>query len=398
MLNHKTGMTRLASRAIRNSYLAALGAVAMTQRETQTLVDEMIERGEEVDRQNRTTLKRLVRRGKKEVREVEREIEARTADIVATTGVMTRNDVDLLQYRVERLSDEVDEMVSEAEGENRRRQRERREAAAREREQAERDAAQREAQKGRQEARDTAKETKDAGREAQPAPWRGYDQMRVPEILERIPRLSDGQLEEVRRYEAANANHKGVLDAIDEQLNKRQPFPEYRTLPAAEVSRQIADMDIDQALAVREYEKAHANRVSVVRATERRLGELIGIADYPDLSVGEVVERLPEMSDEDLAKVRRFEANHENRQGVLRAIDRIEAERMPLPNYGGMTVDEIAAQVATLNADGAQAVGAYETGHHNRVTVVRAVEKRLEAIEQEKAQAQENGAPADKQG
>ena len=104
------------------------------------------------------------------------------------------------------------------------------------------------------------------------------------------------------------------------------------------------------------------------------------------------------MSDEDLAKVRRFEANHENRQGVLRAIDRIEAERMPLPNYGGMTVDEIAAQVATLNADGAQAVGAYETGHHNRVTVVRAVEKRLEAIEQEKAQAQENGAPADKQG
>ena len=150
-------------------------------------------------------------------------------------------------------------------------------------------------------------------------------------------------------------------------------------------------MDIDQLLGVREYEVNHANRVSVLRATDRRLGELIGIPDYPDLNVRDVVERLPELSDEDLAKVRRFEENHENRQGVLRAIDRLEADRMPLPNYGGMTVDEVSAQVETLDAEKLQAVREYEASHNNRVTVMRAIDKRFETIEQEKAQAQENG-------
>ncbi len=448
MLNRKTGVTGLATRAIRTSYLATLGAVALTQRETRNLVDDLVERGEEVDRQNRAMLKRLVRRGKKEMREVEREIEARTADVVATTGVMTRDQVELLEYRVERLSEEVDEMVSEAEREARRRERERREkerqekerreAEARARQEKERAEAQRSKHEVKQAAKDvkddvkrgakdvkdevkqTAKDVKDdvkqaakdvktdvqngakdaeaaerpaktGQREEPAAPWRGYDQMRVPEILERLPQLSDEQLEEVRRYEAANANHKGVLDAIDEQLNKRQPFPEYRTLPATEVTRQIATLDIDQVLAVREYEATHANRVSVMRATERRLGELIGIPDYPDLTVRDVVERLPEMSDEDLKKVRRFEENHENRQGVLRAIDRLENDRMPLPNYGGMTVDEVSTQVETLDAEKLQAVREYEASHSNRVTVMRAIDKRFETIEAEKAQAQENG-------
>ncbi|HNK51781.1 MAG TPA: hypothetical protein PKX75_22495, partial [Nitrospira sp.] len=61
MLNRKTGVTGLATRAIRTSYLATLGAVALTQRETRNLVDDLVERGEEVDRQNRAMLKRLVR-------------------------------------------------------------------------------------------------------------------------------------------------------------------------------------------------------------------------------------------------------------------------------------------------------------------------------------------------
>ncbi len=210
----------------------------------------------------------------------------------------------------------------------------------------------------------------------------------MPDILERLPELSEEDLEQVRRYEQAHNAHKGVLDAVQEQLDKRQPLPEYRGLSAAQIMDQVASLDVDQVLKVRGYEAAHANRVTVIRAADRRLADEIGMADYVGRTVRDVVEGLPELSDENLAKVRRFEEQHENRQGVLRAVDRLLSDRMPLPNYGGMTVDEITAQFEGLDAERLQAVRAYEETHHNRVTVLRALDKRLEALNQPEAPAE----------
>ncbi len=392
-------VTKKTMSAARKSWRVTLGAANLTTRSTTELVNRFAARGEYVDLSNRAALKRLLRRGQAEVREVEEAIETRVEtmaeNLVDDLGVVTKDEVRSVERKVDRLNHRLDTAIEDAEAEAQRREaaakrEEKRRQAEAQREKERRAEERRQAQAKREEERRQAEAQQEKERRAEErrqaeaerqreletAPFRGYDEMRVPELVERIPALNEEDLLRMRRYEEAHAAHKGVLEAIDEELAKRQPLPNYNETNATEIARQVAELDVDQALAIREYEANHGNRVSVLRATERRLGELIGVTDYVGLTVRDAVERLPELNDEDLLKVRRFEEAHENRQGILRAIDRLLADRMPLPGYGDLTVDEINAQLEGMNAEQLQQVREYETAHSNRVTILRAVEKR----------------------
>ena len=390
LLRPVTTMTKKAVQMARTSWLVTLGALVMTRRETMDLLERLEERGEETMRRQRRPMypPQTAPEPGWEPREVE--IELRPEQLVEDLGLSTGGQMRTVERKVDQLNTRLEATIETAEQEaERRAEEERREAerkvakrkAAAERREAERQAAERKAEAERRAAERKA--------EAERLPFRGYDEMRVPDILARLPELSEEELEQVRRYEQAHAAHQGVLAAVEEQLDKRQPLPAYRTLSAAQIMDQVATVDVDQVLKVREYEAAHANRVTVIRAADRRLADEIGMTDYVGLTVRQVVEGLPELSDENVAKVRRFEEQHENRLGVLRAIDRLLADRMPLPNYSGLTVDEIAAQVEGLDAERLQAVRAYEETHHNRVTVLRAVDKRLAALNHPEAQPEE---------
>ena len=431
-----TTMTKKAAQMARTSWLVTLGAVALTRRETLDMLERLEERGEEMTRRQPTPVYPRETQPEAGWAPAEVEIELRPEQLVEDLNLGTKGQMRSVERKVDVLNTRLETAIETAEQEAQRRaEAERREAerkaraerreaerkeaerkaeaerraaerkAAAERREAERQEAERKAEAERRAAeRKAAAERREAERqeaerkaeaerraaerkaEAERLPFRGYDELRVPDILERLPDLSEEELEQVRRYEQAHAAHKGVLDAVQEQLDKRQPLPEYRNLSAAQIMDQVAELDVDQVLKVREYEAAHANRVTVIRAADRRLADEIGMADYVGRNVRDVVEGLPELNDEALAKVRRFEEQHENRQGVLRAIDRLASDRMPLPNYGGMTVDEIAAQLEGLDAERLQAVRAYEETHSNRVTVMRAVDKRLETLNQPEAQ------------
>lgn len=53
---------------------------------------------------------------------------------------------------------------------------------------------------------------------------------------------------------------------------------------------------------------------------------------------------------------------------------------LPIENYKGMNVKDVTAQLDTLDEAGLRAVQAFETEHHNRKTILREIEQRLEAM------------------
>jgi polyhydroxyalkanoate synthesis regulator phasin len=53
---------------------------------------------------------------------------------------------------------------------------------------------------------------------------------------------------------------------------------------------------------------------------------------------------------------------------------------LPIENYKGMNVKDVVAQLDTLDEAGLRAVQAFEMAHHNRKTILREIEQRLEAM------------------
>ena len=101
---------------------------------------------------------------------------------------------------------------------------------------------------------------------------------------------------------------------------------------------------------------------------------------YDELTAKEIVNRLDALTIDELVAVKQYEMAHENRVTVLREVDR-RLQAMPIARYDALTVDEIEPMLATLDAEQLQAVAAYEAAHENRVTLLRSIESELEARE-----------------
>lgn len=135
-------------------------------------------------------------------------------------------------------------------------------------------------------------------------PIPGYDELNVEEVTAALPRLDEMQLRTVRAYEVNHSNRVTVLRAIDEQLAERDevtndaiantiargeravsrakqavsrivnPIPNYDSLNVQEVEDALTGLDSTELAAVRGYEMANKDRVTVLRAIDARLEEL----------------------------------------------------------------------------------------------------------------------------
>jgi hypothetical protein len=117
-----------------------------------------------------------------------------------------------------------------------------------------------------------------------------------------------------------------------------------------------------------------ARRAPGVTRVEAALGGPVGvvatpedlpIAEYQDLTVPQIIERLPALTQAELATLHGFETAHTNRSGVLNKI-RALREDEPWPGYDTMTVEEIRDRLADAKPDVARATRDYERRHRNR--------------------------------
>ena len=107
-------------------------------------------------------------------------------------------------------------------------------------------------------------------------------------------------------------------------------------------------------------------------ASERDLA----IANYDSLNVDEVVGRLSELSQIDLAKVAAYERKHENRSTVLSRINSLRNDE-PWPGYDEQTVDEIRKALSRGDAKQSREVREYERRHKERQGVMQTAERAL---------------------
>lgn len=103
----------------------------------------------------------------------------------------------------------------------------------------------------------------------------------------------------------------------------------------------------------------------------------LAIADYDDLTAADIVEKLPALSQIDLAKVDAYERKQQNRTTVLSKIGTLRGQE-PWPGYDEQTVSEIEKALSRIDdRTELKAIGNYEQSHKNRTTVVRATEREL---------------------
>jgi ferritin-like metal-binding protein YciE len=115
-------------------------------------------------------------------------------------------------------------------------------------------------------------------------------------------------------------------------------------------------------------------RIKGVVATERDLA----INRYDTLTADEIVGRLAELSQIDLAKISAYERKNQNRSTVLSRIATLSGDE-PWAGYDELNASEVKAALSTRSSDQVEAVRAYERSHKDRASVLQAAERQHSA-------------------
>jgi hypothetical protein len=126
--------------------------------------------------------------------------------------------------------------------------------------------------------RQAAASTRNAGAAARKAaaapakalepPVTGYDDLTADELVAKLPEFSQAQLVQVAAYERAHDKRATVLDRVT-ALTGPEPAPGYDELTADEAQKLVTGGDAELAATVRDYERRHKDRASVVEAAVR---------------------------------------------------------------------------------------------------------------------------------
>ncbi len=107
---------------------------------------------------------------------------------------------------------------------------------------------------------------------ARELPINSYDDLTAEDIVSKLSALSQEELRRVEQYEAKNANRSTVLKKI-ESLRAQEPWPGYDSLTVTETKDQLVDASESRMNKVRDYERGHKNRSSVIDLTKRETAD-----------------------------------------------------------------------------------------------------------------------------
>lgn len=102
----------------------------------------------------------------------------------------------------------------------------------------------------------------------------------------------------------------------------------------------------------------------------------LAIPSYDSLSADEVQDKLAQLSQIDLAKVKAYERKNQNRSTVTSRIDSLQGDE-PWPGYDELSVDEVRTALSEGDEEQVKAVRAYERKHKARAGVIQATEREL---------------------
>ena len=118
-----------------------------------------------------------------------------------------------------------------------------------------------------------------------------------------------------------------------------------------------------------------------VPATERTITvpQDLPINDYDNMTADEIVSRLKDLSQEELAAVEQYESKNANRSTILKRTAALRTQE-PWPGYDSLTVAEIKEQLTGAPASRLEKVRPYERAHKNRSSVIELTDKETSSV------------------
>ena len=116
--------------------------------------------------------------------------------------------------------------------------------------------------------RRAAKPAARAAAAAPTAPISGYDDLTAEQIVAKLPEQPQTVLARIATYEQANDKRATVLQRIA-ALTGPEPAPGYDALTADEAQKLVANGSPTLAASVRDYERRHKDRASVIETAVR---------------------------------------------------------------------------------------------------------------------------------
>jgi ferritin-like metal-binding protein YciE len=191
---------------------------------------------------------------------------------------------------------------------------------------------------------------------------RGDEERMLERIMREIPKLTDAVVgAEVEGEPSYDVTKTGAADAAREVAREVKQSARETQTRAKRTARQARKVP-GVAQAEGQIEGAVASE-----------GDL-AIARYDSLTAEEIVSKLPELSQIDLAKVDSYERKNEDRTTVLSRISALRRAE-PWPGYDELTVGEIEAVLGEGDDQRASDVVAYERAHKNRAGVLKSAER-----------------------
>jgi ferritin-like metal-binding protein YciE len=179
-----------------------------------------------------------------------------------------------------------------------------------------------------------------------------------------------------------------LADAVVRAEIHGDPSYDLGTIGAVDAVRDVAEDVKEAAREAGGSAKRATRQARKVPGVAQVEGEIKGmiaseddlpIADYGDLTAEEINEKLPSLSQIDLAKIDAYERRTQDRTTVLSKTDSLRGNE-PWPGYDEQNVSEITAALREADADLVEQVREYEQAHKNRASVLKATERKLSAI------------------
>ncbi|MDQ3723379.1 MAG: ferritin-like domain-containing protein [Actinomycetota bacterium] len=176
-----------------------------------------------------------------------------------------------------------------------------------------------------------------------------------------------------------------LTDAVVRAEVKGNPSFDVRTTGAADAVRSAGEAALDTARSTTARAKRTSRQARKVPGVAQVEGQIKGavaaegdlaIKRYDELTADEIVAKLSDLSQIDLAKIDSYERKNQNRSTILGRIASLRGEE-PWAGYDELTADEVQAVLAEGDDDRAQQVRDYERTHKNRVGVLKAAEREL---------------------
>jgi ferritin-like metal-binding protein YciE len=174
-----------------------------------------------------------------------------------------------------------------------------------------------------------------------------------------------------------------LTDAVVRADVNGKPFYDVTTTGAADTVREGSAATKNVARKTSAAARRTARQARKVPGVAQAEGQIKGavaseddlaIKRYHELTAEEIVGKLAELSQIDLAKIDSYERKNQNRTTILSRITSLRG-REPWAGYDGLTAAEVQAVISEGDEQRVEQAGSYERIHKNRASVLKAAER-----------------------